>query len=374
MNNPHKNHHNPKVEPPRAVIPEGNRYVAPRHSIRERPARRHAATSSTDATTQVTAQAGFSIPTIAVAQPSSDKKAKKPSEPRQRFDDVRPVNLATAQPSSKPKPVRRQAHRSQVLQRALTSKPALGTTEDLQVSKKQLKSDRLPIRAKLPSLRMVLGSGLAVVSFALFGSAAAFLFHNDPSSHRDVATQSAQTVSAPVADTDNPVLGYVSETKPSAASIKEYEVAAGLPRVLSIENVNIQARVQQVSVDQNNHVQLPDNVFDVGWYEGSRKPGENGVVLLNGYVSGPTERAALYYLRALEVGDEIELEAGDGTKHRYQVEQRSFVNYQDINYFDLLVPQERGVNALHIVAVDDRYNVMNNDFQDRLVIFATEVN
>lgn len=269
--------------------------------------------------------------------------------------------------------VARRPDRSQVLKRSSVRKPKQANRVP-QVPKirrdKPIKS--LRIDRSLFRLRHAL-VGLGVVAiFALVGGVSAFMMNDD----RNQAAQAEQVLSnqsEQPAQVEAPEQQHVREEEVTEADVAKHQTAAGTPNTLSIANMDLVARIQKTSVNMDNRIQLPDNIFDVGWYEGSRKPGEQGVVLLNGYVSGPNERGAFYYLRALEPGDVIEVETGDGEQYRYEVRQSEYVPYGDMKTVSLLVPYEEGKKGLNLVAVDDRFNVMNNDFQDRLVVYAIQL-
>lgn len=112
----------------------------------------------------------------------------------------------------------------------------------------------------------------------------------------------------------------LDETEPTPEAVAEYTVAADKPRYLSIEKLGItNARVLEMGLKANNELRTPNNIFDVGWYFNSSKPGNGGTVLIDGHNGGPTKEGVFKHLDQLSEGDRIVLERGDGIKFIYEV-------------------------------------------------------
>ena len=78
------------------------------------------------------------------------------------------------------------------------------------------------------------------------------------------------------------------EEVPTEEEVVEYTVAADRPRYLSIGRLGIvRARIIPVGVKPNGELGTPNNIFDVGWYESSGKPGQGGTLVIDGHNGGP---------------------------------------------------------------------------------------
>lgn len=122
------------------------------------------------------------------------------------------------------------------------------------------------------------------------------------------------------ATTETTTTQDLDETEYTEEEIAEYTVAGDLPRYLSIPKLDItNARVLQVGVDENNELQTPNNIFDVGWYFNSGKPGNGGALLIDGHNGGPTKEGVFKHLDELTTGDQIIIERGDGITFTYEV-------------------------------------------------------
>lgn len=110
------------------------------------------------------------------------------------------------------------------------------------------------------------------------------------------------------------------EEQPTETQVEEYTVAADRPRYLSIPKLGItNSRVIAVGVKSNGELGTPNNIFDVGWYESSGKPGKGKTMVIDGHNGGPHVHGVFKDLPNLVAGDIIKIERGDGTVFNYKV-------------------------------------------------------
>lgn len=118
----------------------------------------------------------------------------------------------------------------------------------------------------------------------------------------------------------------VDETEPTETEVAEYIVAADKPRYLTIPKLGItNARILEVGLSANGQMLTPYNIFDVGWYNGSAKPGTRGTAIIDGHNGGPNVQGVFKNLPSLGIGDLITVEMGDGTKYNYRVNDNTTV-------------------------------------------------
>lgn len=124
------------------------------------------------------------------------------------------------------------------------------------------------------------------------------------------------------------------EEEPSDEKIKEYQVAADRPRYLSIDKLGIKnARVLPMGVNSKGELDTPRNIFDVGWYDASGKPGAGGTLVIDGHNGGPTKYGVFKRTPELSNGDIVVIERGDGAIFKYQVVENVTVNLVDANVY-----------------------------------------
>ena len=112
----------------------------------------------------------------------------------------------------------------------------------------------------------------------------------------------------------------IIEVPPTEEEVVEYKVAPDRPRYLTVEKLGVyNARILPMSINSKGELNTPNNIFDVGWYEASSKPGEGGTMVIDGHNGGPHVHGVFKDLPSLGVGDIIQVERGDGVKYRYRV-------------------------------------------------------
>ena len=126
----------------------------------------------------------------------------------------------------------------------------------------------------------------------------------------------------------------LDETTPTEEEVIEYTVAADRPRYLSIAKLGVvNSRVLAMGVKANGKMATPNNIFDVGWYESSGKPGQGGTLVIDGHNGGPNIRGVFKDLPKLVEGDVIKIERGDGSVFRYEVVENVAIPIDEANNY-----------------------------------------
>ena len=156
------------------------------------------------------------------------------------------------------------------------------------------------------SYKPYLFAGLAVLAILLtsaVGLVGYTKLHSTPTQTGVLAKQTSRPLHSATDGTSGSDLP--SENNPPI-DIKGYTVAPNMPRFLKIDKIGVNARVRRVGPNENGGVKGPSNIYDVGWYENSSLPGDNGTVLIDGHVAGQSNRGVFYSLSTLKKGDKIE--------------------------------------------------------------------
>ena len=110
------------------------------------------------------------------------------------------------------------------------------------------------------------------------------------------------------------------EEPPAEEEVREYTVAADRPRYLTVGKLGIyNARILPMGLTNEGALDTPRNIFDVGWYEASGKPGQGGTLIIDGHNGGPHVKGVFKNLPNLAEGDVIQVERGDGVVYHYKV-------------------------------------------------------
>lgn len=126
---------------------------------------------------------------------------------------------------------------------------------------------------------------------------------------------SERAVAEEVTDTEELI-----EVEPTEQEVREYTVAPDRPRYLSVSKIGVnKARILPMGVNASGELDTPRNIFDVGWYEASGKPGQGGTMVIDGHNGGPHVLGVFKNLPNLVKGDIITVERGDGVIYNYEV-------------------------------------------------------
>lgn len=154
---------------------------------------------------------------------------------------------------------------------------------------------------------------------------------------------------------------------------QEWHVAADRPRYLSIEKLGIdRARIIEIGVNYEGRLQTPASIFDVGWYRSSAKPGQGGVILLDGHNGGPTKEGVFKHLPELSAGDIITIERGDGKFFRYEVVENKSVSLAEAdagmkNMMTAVIP---GRESLSIITCTGDWSQVQQTYLSRQFLRA----
>lgn len=155
-----------------------------------------------------------------------------------------------------------------------------------------------------------------------------------------------------------------------------YRVATDLPRILRIEKLAVTARILPMGVNKDNSMQAPININDSGWYDGSAKPGTPGAMVIDGHSSATNapERLGLFSsLGALESGDMISLEKGNGETLTYKVVHKETVALDKIEMEKVMLPYGGASEGLNLITCAGQWTKGSNTLDHRTVVYAERI-
>ncbi len=157
-----------------------------------------------------------------------------------------------------------------------------------------------------------------------------------------------------------------SEERPS----DEYSVPDGQPLSIEIAMVGIKGYIQRVGIDQHGAVAAPNNVHLAGWFVDSVLPGQKGLSIIDGHEGGPTMDGIFKQLPEVEVGDEVVVTMGGGTRYTYKIFAVKVVP-KDQAASILFEQDPASVNGqLNLITCVGEYDDIAGTYSDRSVIYA----
>ena len=143
---------------------------------------------------------------------------------------------------------------------------------------------------------------------------------------------------------------------------------------LVIPAADIDAPVVVRGLDENRVMQVPDNAYDVAWYDFTGKPGfdELGNAVFAGHVDyirvGP---AVFWNLKDLNEEDSIEVHMEDGTVYRYVVRSKRQYDLADAPVDDIVGPTAE--QTVTLITCSGTFNSGTHQYDKRLVIRAERI-
>lgn len=189
---------------------------------------------------------------------------------------------------------------------------------------------------------------------------------------------SERAVAPKVSDTPVPEPEIVDETEVTEEQRTEYIVAADMPRYLTIAKLGIyNSRVLVMSKRADGRLATPNNIFDVGWYDGSAKPGQNGTMIIDGHNGGPNIEGVFKHLDQLVIDDVIELTQGDGTVYKYRVVDNVAVKLEEADKYmnkEAKTSPISGLNSITLITCIGEWSEQQQTYLSRQFVRAVLMN
>jgi hypothetical protein len=193
-----------------------------------------------------------------------------------------------------------------------------------------------------------------------------------------VLTRPEPTAGVPVAvalaaPTSAPTLPAAPDVAPAVATRPAAPVAAPAvvpPVRLSVPARGIEAPVDPVGVEPAGEMTLPQDVDRVGWYRFGPPPGAaEGAAVIAGHVDDVEQGlGALAPLRETEPGDEVVVEAADGSTTRWTVTSRETIDKPGVPLGDLFT--RTGAPRLVLLTCGGPFDDELRSYRDNVVVVA----
>ncbi len=202
---------------------------------------------------------------------------------------------------------------------------------------------------------------IVVIAALLIGAVISFIVLRPVANEIPHDVARVITYSTDTPDEEKPDNGY------------DWKGAANDPKKITIPSLGVDGYMQNVGVDQNKEVAVPNNVHLAGWFVDSVRPGDKGLSIIDGHVdlrSGHAD-AIFQHLGNIKKDAEVTVTFGDDNVKKFKV-----VRVQD-------VPLSEAIDALFssIPSVTNQLNLItcSGDYDEstsrlsRRVIVSTEL-
>jgi LPXTG-site transpeptidase (sortase) family protein len=165
--------------------------------------------------------------------------------------------------------------------------------------------------------------------------------------------------------TDNP-----SEERPD--SNYAWLGSAKDPKKVKLPTINVDAYIQKVGIDQKGRVAVPNNLFVAGWFVDTVRPGDNGLSIIDGHVTGRRNDGIFKDLEKLKQGDIFTVELGDGSLIKYEVIGIESVGV-DTSESVIFSQNPTVMSQLNLVTCSGVFDEKSRTYNERLIVSSKKL-
>lgn len=155
--------------------------------------------------------------------------------------------------------------------------------------------------------------------------------------------------------------------KPVFHDQPESKSTFGLPVALIIPSINVNSKIQYLGITSQGELEVPNNIYDVGWFKFGPHPGENGSAVIAGHLNGTNGKDGVFVdLSKLKTGDKMSVIDDKGTITSFTV--REIRTYSP--GFAEEVFNSNDAPHLNLITCDGVWNGAIKSYDKRLVVFA----
>ena len=158
------------------------------------------------------------------------------------------------------------------------------------------------------------------------------------------------------------------ETKPKKETYK-WQGQPTDPKFITLPTIKADGFIQKVGVDQNKQIAVPNNIHVAGWFNQSVLPGEKGLSIIDGHVTGRVNNGIFKDLDKLKDGDTFKIEFGNGTSKDFKVVKKVDVLVKDAA--GVLFSQEPGIERqLNLITCSGVFDKKSQSYPNRLIVIT----
>lgn len=199
---------------------------------------------------------------------------------------------------------------------------------------------------------------LPILSIFILGFIAFYLFIN---SNKSLATQSPISTSASKPSVITQTVKVLANPTPAASQV-------GSPETLSIPKIGVKASIEEVGLDSQGRMDVPQNPWDVAWYDLGFKPGQDGNAVIDGHLDTKTTTAVFYNLKNLDPGDEIDVTDNLDHTYKFKVSDLESYNYDQLPLKTIFA--SAGKPRLVLITCDGTFDFSAENYSNRLVVYS----
>lgn len=147
--------------------------------------------------------------------------------------------------------------------------------------------------------------------------------------------------------------------------------ARSVPVSLRIPAIGISVRLSALGLHPDGTVQVPSDFQEPGWFRLGPTPGQRGSAVILGHVDSYKGPAVFFRVRALQVGDRVDVTLADGVVTHFAI--RLVAMYAKDQFPARLVYGSRGFSDLQLVTCGGVFDRDTRSYLSNVVAFTSLV-
>jgi LPXTG-site transpeptidase (sortase) family protein len=146
----------------------------------------------------------------------------------------------------------------------------------------------------------------------------------------------------------------------------------GKPTRLLIATIDVDAPIEYVGLDNEGHMEVPQEWDNVAWFEPGPIPGEPGNAVMAGHYDSATGPAVFYELDELEIGDEIIVLTQGNEELVFEIIEIEDLHVDDIDTSKIFGDTED--RNLNLVTCSGDWDTSFDMYDRRLIVYTRLIN
>lgn len=156
-----------------------------------------------------------------------------------------------------------------------------------------------------------------------------------------------------------------------APAVRVAPAARSVPVLLRIPAIGVSVHLSALGLRPDRTVQVPSDFREAGWFRLGPTPGQLGSAVILGHVDSYKGPAVFFRVRALQVGDRVDVTLADGVVTHFAV--RLVAMYPKDRFPARLVYGSRGFSDLQLVTCGGAFDRHLHSYRSNVVAYTSLV-
>jgi sortase (surface protein transpeptidase) len=163
----------------------------------------------------------------------------------------------------------------------------------------------------------------------------------------------------------------VPESTDAVAVQHAAPMKASRPVSLSIRALGVEAPIERLGVDSEQHLEVPSDPGVAGWYQESSAPGAAGAAVIAGHVTWAQEPAVFFDLGGLRPGQRVHIRRADGRTAVFAITKIKQYSKDEFPTAKVYRPVDRPV--LRLITCGGEYDAESDTYAANVIAYGTLV-